>query len=97
MRRRRCHGRLRQCHVRRGALRQRPIDHRRALLVGAVPARVRSPRALPALPANDSSHGRGRERSEHIWLYTGYWAFEIRNELWQLLVSASTAAPAWFI
>ena len=49
---------------------------------------------LPALPAGASSHAHGRDRSEHIWLYTGYWAFEIRNELWQLLVSASPAAPA---
>ena len=64
--------------------------------MGAVPAGVRSPRSLPALPAGAflSSHGRARERSEHIWLYTGYWAFEIRNELWQLLVSASAAVSA---
>ena len=62
--------------------------------MGAVPARVRSPHPRPAPSANGTSHGRGRERSEHIWLYTGYWAFEIRNELWQLLVSASPAAPA---
>ena len=65
--------------------------------MGAVPARVRSPPLSPPLPAHASSHAHGRDRSEHIWLYTGYWAFEIRNELWQLLVSASTAAPAWFI
>ena len=51
----------------------------------------------PPFPRLPSSHARARERSEHIWLYTGYWAFEIRNELWQLLVSASPAAPARFI
>ena len=65
--------------------------------MGAVPAGVRSPHPAPPFPRLPSSHARARERSEHIWLYTGYWAFEIRNELWQLLVSASTAAPAWFI
>lgn len=26
-----------------------------------------------------------RSRSELVWLYTGFWAFEIRNELWQLI------------
>lgn len=30
-----------------------------------------------------------RQRSEFFILYTGWWSFEVRNELWQIIVRTS--------